>query len=188
MNRIVRLGAGSLALAGLLTTAAAAQSLGDYARQQRALKPATPASVKVYTNDNLPTTGMISEVGQPAPPPPAPFSPREAAAAVRAEKQAAEQRTQEEKEWKAKFADQKRTIARLQQEVDTMTRESALRKFQDRANTNAQMYGSAQLAASEQADQAAIAEKQQALDAAKQKLEDMKEELRKASLPAEWAN
>lgn len=191
MKRTVRRGIGLLALSGLLLAPAAAQSLGEYARQQRAKKPPTTQAVKEFTNDNLPTSGTLSEVGQPAPPappPPEPLSPKAAAAAQKDEREKAEAQKNLETQWKAKFAEQKRNIARLQREVDTLTRESNLRRFQNRADTNAQIYQSGQLAATEQQDQAAIAEKQQALDAAKQKLEDMKEELRKGGLPAEWAD
>jgi len=187
MKRTLRLGIELLALAGLLATAAAAQSLGEYARQQRAQKPATPADAKVYTNDNLPTSGMISEVGQLEPPPPAPLSPKQAAAAQKAEQQKADAQKALETEWKAKFAEQKRNVAQLQRELDILVRENNLRQLAAFKNSAQQSSGAAELAAADQRAQAEIAEKQQALDDAKEKLETMKNELRQAGLPASWA-
>ena len=185
MKRTVRSGICLLALAGLLATVAAAQSLGDYARQQRAKKPAAPAGAKVYTNDNLPTSGILSEVGQLAPAP-EPVSPKAAAAAQKVEQEKAEEQKNLEAQWRAKVTEQKRNIAQIQRELDIFVRESKLRQIANGSDTAAQMYQAGRLREAEQKDQAEVAEKQQALDAAKQKLEDMKDELRKAGLPASW--
>jgi hypothetical protein len=167
---------GLLALAGLLATSAAAQSLGDYARQQRTQKPATPAGAKVYTNDNLPTAGTISQVGQPAPSP-EPVSPKAAAAAEKAEQKKAEDQKKQEAEWRAKFAEQNKNIKQLQRDLEILIRENKLRLHGNYGIT----------AAADQSYQAEIAEKQQALDEAKQKLEKMKDDLRRDGLPASWA-
>lgn len=185
MRRTFRSGMGLLAIAGLLATAAAAQSLGDYARQQRALKPPTPASAKVYTNDNLPTSGTLSEVTQPAPSP-SPASARAAAMAEKGEQKKAEDQKKLEAEWRGKFAEQKKNIAQLQRELDTLVRGNKLRQAAYQHDAVAQMHP-AEFAEANQKDQVDIAAKQQALDDAKQKLEDMTEELRKAGLPGSWA-
>lgn len=187
MKRTIRSGIGLLALAGLLAAAAAAQSLGEYARRQRALKPATPAGARVYTNDNLPTSGAISEVGRLAPPPPPPLSPQAAAAEQRAEQQKAEEQKRQEAEWRGKFAEQKKLVERLERELDVVVRESKLRLNAHRSDANAQLSQSAQMAEAEKKDQAEVAAKQQALDEAKQKLEKMKDDLRAAGLPSAWA-
>jgi len=190
MKRTLRLGMALLVLAGLLTTVAAAQSLGEYARQQRAKKPATPAGAagaKVYTNDNLPTSGGLSEVGRLEPPPPPPLSPQAAAAEQRAVQKKAEEQKSLETEWRAKVTEQKKIVERLERELDISVRESKLRQIANRSDTAAQLSRPGQLAETERKDQADVAEKQQALDAAKQKLESMKEELRQAGLPAAWA-
>ena len=185
MKRTVRSGIGLLALAGLLATVAAAQSLGEYARRQRAMKPATPAA-KVYTNDNLPTSGSMSEVSRLVPPPPPPLSPQAAAAEQRAEQQKAEERKSLEAEWRGRFAEQKKNVAQLQRELDILIREDRLRQSAFSVSPE-RLQGSAQFAQDEQRYQAEIADKRQALDEAKQKLEKMKDELRQANLPASWA-
>jgi DNA repair exonuclease SbcCD ATPase subunit len=187
MKRTLRSGIGLLALAGLLATAAAAQSLGEYARQQRAQKPATPAGAKVYTNDNLPTSGGLSEVGRLEPPPPPPLSPRAAAAEQRAVQKKAEEQKSLEVEWRAKFTEQKKNIAQMQRQLDLFVRENLLRQAAYSANTAERLQHAPQFAEADQRYQAEITEKQQALDEAKQKLENMKDELRKADLPGSWA-
>lgn len=188
MKSTVRAGMGVLALAGLLAAPAAAQSLGEYARQQRAKKPPSSESVKEYTNDNLPTSGTISEIGQPEPPPPAPLSPKAAAAAQKDQQQKAAEQKNLEVQWRAKLAEQKRNIAQLQRELDTLVRENKLRQAAFKNNTAQQAYGAAEFNAADQKYQAEIAEKQQTLDAAKEKLETMKNELRQAGLPATLAD
>lgn len=187
MKSTVRAGVGVLALAGLLAAPAAAQSLGEYARQQRAKKPPSSESVKEYTNDNLPTSGMISEVGQVAPAP-EPVSPKDAAKAQKAEQQKAAEQKNLEAQWRAKLAEQKRNIAQMQRELDTLVRENKLRQAAFKNNTAQQAYGAAEFTAADQKYQAEITEKQQALDAAKEKLEAMKNELRQAGLPATLAD
>lgn len=187
MKSTVRAGIGVLALAGLLTAPAAAQSLGEYARQQRAKKPPAGESVKEYTNDNLPTSGALSEVGQLAPAP-EPVSPKAAAAAQKDQQQKAAEQKNLEVLWRAKLAEQKRNIAQVQRELDTLVRENKLRQAAFKNNTAQQAYGAAEFAASDQKYQAEITEKQQTLDAAKEKLEAMKNELRQAGLPASLAD
>ena len=186
MKRTFQLGIGLLALAGLLATAAAGQSLGDYARQQRAKKGPAAEGVKEYTNDNLPTSGALSEVGQPAPPPPAPLSPKAAAAAEKAEKASAEERKKLEAEWRAKFAEQKKNIAQMERELEVLIRENKLRQAAYSVSPD-RLQGSTRFAQDDQKYQSEIDAKRQGLEEAKQKLEDMKEDLRKAGLPASWA-
>ena len=186
MKRTLRSVVGVLAMAGLLATVAAAQSLGDYARQQRAQKPATPAGAKVFTNDNLPTSGMISEVGR-LDPTPAPISPKAAAAAQAAEQKKADEMKDLETQWRARFKEQKANIAQIQRDLDILVRENRLRQAAYKNSTAQQAYGASEFAASDQKYQAEIADKQQTLDDGKQKLEQMKDQLRQAGLPAAWA-
>ena len=185
MKRTFLLSIGLLALAGLLTTAAA-QSLGEYARQQRAKKGPAPEGVKEYTNDNLPASGRLSEVGQ-VEPAPAPVSARAAAAAERAEKASAEESKRLEGEWRAKFAEQKKKIAQMQREQDVLIRENKLRQAAHYGNAAGLMQPSKQFAEDDLKYQNEINEKQKGIEEAKQKLEDMREQLRKAGLPGSWA-
>jgi len=162
-------------LAGLLAAAAGAQSLGEYARQQRAKKPATPAGAKVYTNDNLPTSGGLSQASAAS----SAASPTAATAAESEEKK--EDRGKQEAEWRAKFKEQKERIALLEREL-------ALRKGENQTQNVRYLMIYPQMAKDFDKNQKEIKEKQKELDDAKQRLEDMKDELRKAGLPASWAD
>ncbi|HXE90139.1 MAG TPA: hypothetical protein VNK82_04160 [Terriglobales bacterium] len=176
----------SLAVVGLFVgSALAQQSLGDIARQERQKKRPPAPSAKVYTNENLPTTTTISEVG------PAPAAPaaREAASPAAAAAQAApsgEDQAKQEAEWKKRFQEQKDAIALLERELDVLKRENKLRAATFYADAGNRLRDEAKYAAEDRKYQAQTAEKEQQLAAAKQKLEDMREELRKAGLPASW--
>ena len=187
MKRTWRFGIGLLALAGLLTATAAAQSLGDYARQQRAKKPPTSEGVKEYTNDNLPTSGGLSTSSPGAG---APDSTSASASASKSKADAAAQKDtgKLEADWRAKFAKQKSEISQLQRELDVATKERNLMVADYYRRPAENLQRSKTFAETDQKNQAEIAEKKQALADAQQKLEDMKEELRKAGLPGSWAD
>ena len=184
MKPALRIGIGLLSLAGLWTATVAAQSLGDYARQQRAQKPSAPVNVKVYTNDNLPTSGALSEVGQLTPPP----SAKASAAAEKADQKQAEDRTKLETEWRAKFAEQKQSIALVERELAMAELQRSQAVGDHYGNGYNLLVANPQYAASVQKADNTIKEKQKALADAKQKLEDMQEQLRKAGLPSSWAD
>ena len=188
MKRTLQAAISLLALAGLLTASAAAQSLGEYARQQRAQKGPAPAEVKEYTNDNLPASGGLSTVGSASP---ASASTSAGAAGSKSDASSEKDRAKLEAEWKAKFADQKNVIATLQQEVDVAARENNNRQAQMQNNTydlGARLRNPVLIAAENQKYQDEINGKKRDLEAAKQKLEDMKDGLRKAGLPNTWAD
>ena len=182
-----------LALAGLLTATAAAQSLGDYARQQRAKKGPAPAGVKEYTNDNLPTSGGLGTVSSsPAASANSASSGTSASAAkATGDADSGKERSKLEAEWRAKFTEQKSVIATLQRELDVAERENNSRQAQ--TQTNSQDLGSrlrnpVLWAAENKKYQDEVDGKKKDLEAAKQKLEDMKDDLRKAGLPNTWAD
>ena len=187
MKRTLQATIGWVALAGLLAAPAAAQSLGDYARQQRAKKPPTTEGVKEYTNDNLPTSGgALSTVGQASA---APTST--GAGSSKADADPAKDRTKQEAEWRAKFAAQKDGIAKLEREIGVAERENSSRQAQ--TQTTSQDLGSrlrnpVLWAAENKKYQDEIDGKKKELAEAKQKLEDMKDDLRKAGLPNSWAD
>jgi len=187
MKRTLQATMGGVVLAGLLAAPAAAQSLGEYARQQRAKKPPTTEGVKEYTNDNLPTSGgALSTVGQSSA---APAST--GAGSSKAEADSAQDRSKQEAEWRAKFAEQKNVIAKLQRELDVAVRENNSRQAQ--TQTTSQDLGSRLrnpvLWASENKKyQDEVDGKKKELEEARQKLEDMKDDLRKAGLPNTWAD
>jgi Skp family chaperone for outer membrane proteins len=181
-----------LSLAGLLTATAAAQSLGEYARQQRAKKGPTPASVKEYTNDNLPASGGLGTVSSSrAATANSGSSATSSAAKGTGDADSDKERSKLEAEWRAKFAEQKTLIATLQRELDVAMRENNSRQAQ--TQTNSQDLGSrlrnpVLWAAENKRYQDEVDGKKKDLEAAKQKLEDMKDDLRKAGLPNTWAD
>jgi hypothetical protein len=182
-----------LALAGLLTGTSAAQSLGDYARQQRAKKGPAPAEVKEYTNDNLPTSGGLgaSSASSATTANSASSATSTSAAKATGDADSEKDKAKLESEWKDKIAKQKNEINQLQRELDVADRENNSRQAQ--TQTNSQDLGSRLrnpvLWASENKKyQDELEGKKKDLEAAKQKLEDMKDALRKAGLPNTWAD
>ncbi|HSA92727.1 MAG TPA: hypothetical protein VLE48_06925 [Terriglobales bacterium] len=176
----------SLSVAALLAgSALAQQSLGELAREQRQKKRPSAPSAKVYTNENLPTTTTISEVGAT----PEASTSRESAAPGAGAAEAApsaDDQAQQEAEWKKRFSEQKDAIALLERELDVLERENKLRAATYYADAGNRLRDEAKYAADDRKYQADTAEKKQRIADAKQKLEDMREELRKAGLPASW--
>jgi hypothetical protein len=165
------------ALLALAALSANAQSLADAARRNRMNKPAAPASQKVYTNDNLPTSGALSITSPAAAEPPSSAAPERPATApkdAKAEAQAKADRDKLEAEWRGRFKKQRAAIVLLEREIAALDRELKLRPVGVACS-----YGSLC------ADKAA---QEQQLQQEKQKLEDMKDELRKAELPDSWAD
>ena len=187
MKRTLQAALTLLALLGWLASGAAAQSLGEYARQQRAKKGPALADVKEYTNDNLPTSGALST----ARPASAGDSGSASAAKGKADGEAEKDRAQLEKEWRDKFAEQKSVIATLERELDVAQRENNNRQAQAQVNTydvGARLRNPVLFAADNKKYQDEIEGKKKDLEAARQKLEDMKDDLHKAGLPNTWAN
>ncbi len=189
-------------LAGMLVTLAGAQSepLGDYARTVR--KTEKPASAKKYDNDNLPASDKISivgnatdsagsEDGNPAPDAnsakgeesstaTAPASP-----AQDAEKKADSSDSQKANdEWKKKFAEQQGKVDLLSRELDVTQREYRLRAAAFYADAGNRLRGSGTWDKEDTKYKQDIAQKQKAVDDAKKALDDLKEQARKAGVPA----
>ena len=180
-----------LGLAGLLAATCAAQSLGEYARQQRAKKGPAPADVKEYTNDNLPTSSGLSTSNASSATTPDSASASASADKSKGDADSAEDKAKVEKEWRDKFAEQKNVIATLEQELNVATLENNNRQAQMQYNTydvGARLRNPVLIASENQKYQDEINGKKKDLEAAKQKLEDMKDDLRKARLPSAWAN
>ncbi len=176
-------------------TTTAGPSLGDYARQIRKSTP--PTTPKVFDNDNLPTNDKLSIVGA-APAAEAPVDAKAQSDANAENKPAAakpagptpeENQAAKEALWK-QWGDK---VKSQQDQIDLLTRELNVlqREYQIRA---AAMYGDAGNRLRNQADwdkqdaqyKQQIADKQKAVDDAKQKLEDMQEEARKAGVPSSY--
>ena len=177
----------------------AGQSLGDYARQVRKEPDAKPKK-KVFDNDNLPKEDKLSVVGN-APAPgaeaaaPAESKPAETANAAPAKAEAGAppadtskmDQAQKEaawKQWGDRLKAQQETIDLLTRELDVAQREYQIRAAAMYGDVGNRLRNSADWDKQDAQYKQQIADKQKALDDAKQKLEDLREEARKAGVPS----
>lgn len=182
------------------------QSLGDYARQVRKA-PEASSKPKVFDNDNLPRTDKLSIVGNaPAPPasqanPGEPTKNAEAAPAAETkegtEPKAAESATKAPakapsdeatrqaavKQWTEKVDAQKAQIDLLSRELDVLQREYQLRAAAMYADAGNRLRNQADWDKQDTQYKQQIADKQKTIEDAKQKLEEMQDEARKAGMP-----
>ncbi len=207
MKRIAYVWLAGIILAGMLVTLAGAQSqsLGDYARAARKDKDKDKKQpvAKQFDNDNLPKTDKLSIVGNALPQPTeeakesAPQEGDHAKAAAQtgkgaqtdksaetAPKDATAEREKTYKEWQQKIADQRKQIDLLSRELDVMQREYRLRAAAFYADAGNRLRNQADWDKEDAAYKQKIAEKQKAVDAAKQHLDDLQEQARKAGVPA----
>jgi len=177
-------------LLGLVTLGVAQQSdsLGDYARTIR--KDKKPTVAKQYDNDNLPREDKLSVVGN-ATEPAAPQAGQGNAQANKESKegevkpgQTKEERQQAYDEWKSKISAQKDKIDLLSRELDVLQREYRLRAAAFYADAGNRLRGSANWDKEDAQYKQQIDDKQKAVDSAKQELDDMQEQARKAGAPA----
>jgi hypothetical protein len=165
-------------------------SLGDYARKVRK-DPAAKAKPKVFDNDNLPTNDKLSVVG-PAPTADASTTPaaadaKDKDAAAKPASAADDEQAKKKalaKGWQDKISSQKDAIDLASRELDVTQREYQLRAAAMYADVGNRMRNATQWDKEEADYKQKIADKQKALDDAKQKLEDMKEDARKAGVPS----
>jgi hypothetical protein len=165
----------------LLATVVSAQSLGEAARKNRSQKKRVAA--RVYTDEDLASNVTYNNGAASGP--------------VDAEKSATDGEKKEadssappdaqEKvaaDWKAQFAEQKNSISLLEREVDVLQREYRQRIALYYADAGNQLRDSKAWAEEQRKYDGNITAKQQELSEARQRLEDMKEEARKAGMPS----
>jgi hypothetical protein len=191
-----------LALAQTTTPQQGQSSLGDYARQVHK-DPAVKSKPKVFDNDNLPKDDKLSIVGPAAEVPaegvaaqgdkapaadskeaaPADAKKAEGTKPVSADEEQAKKSTAW-KDWQDKLSAQKNQIDLASRELDVLQREYQLRAAAMYADVGNRMRNSAQWDKEEADYKQKIADKQKAVDEAKQKLTDLEEDARKAGVPA----
>ena len=175
-----------LAIATLLLlgiSGAAAQSLGDYARAVRKNKSETSSPSHHYDNDNLPTDQVLSVVG----PPVAGNSNAGNANSAQVTRQgnpaaAAAEREKAAEEWKKKLDLQREKIDSLNHELDLNQREYRLRAAAMYSDAGNRLRNVAQWDKEDAQFKSDIEGKQKALDAARQELDQMQEDARKAGI------
>jgi hypothetical protein len=157
---------------------AAQQSLGDVARTARKNKAEqTPAS-RHFDNDNLPTSEGLSVVG---PTPAADAKAGTETKEVTTTDTSAAQRQKAADEWKDKIDKQKAKIDSLNHEVDLDQREIRLRQAALYADPTLRSRN-LQWDKDDAQYQTDLANKQKDIDAARQSLDQMQEEARKAGV------
>ena len=174
----------AIAIASAFAVPAYAQSLGEQAREARAAKPEA-SQAKVYTNENIPTSGGITVVGAPAPAASATTTTTAKATGSAPATSAAppvEDPSKAADKIKEDVQKQKEEISRLERELDIATREWKLQQAAFYADAGNQLRDPAAWAERERKYNDETKQKQQALADAKQKLDDLQEQARKSGL------
>ena len=177
-----------VAIASAMAVCAQAQSLGEQARENRASKPEVPQT-KVFTNDNLPTSGGVTVVGSAVPDASVATAASNTGkatgtAAGGSAAPAAEDPAKAAAKLKEDVEKQKDEISRLERELDVATREWKLQQATYYADAGNQLRDPAAFAERERKFNDETKQKQQAIADAKQKLDDMQEQARKSGLPS----
>lgn len=180
-NSIVR--AASIAICLLLFSAAAIaqQSLGEAARQARKNKPAEP-STRVITNEDIGAPPARSETSTETSSSSTATSTTNpgATAAKPNGPSSADEQAKLDQQWKEKFSAQKDKVALLERELDVLQRENKLRAAALYGDAGNRLRNPQQYAEDDRKYRDQVAAKQKAIDEAKSKLNDMRDEARKA--------
>lgn len=183
------------------------QSLGDYARHVRK-GPENSGKPKVFDNDNLPKTDKLSVVGTEKAPATAETSTEAKAAnapnataapagtetkpasADKAAASATGKAPEDEatklaawKQWGEKIKAQQQQIDLLSREFDVLQREYQIRAAAMYADAGNRMRNQADWDKQDAQYKQQIADKQKAIDEAKQKLDDLRDQARRAGVP-----
>ncbi len=191
MKRMAWMAIGVALLLGV--SGAAAQSLGDVARTNRKgkLQQTSATSTHHFDNDNLPKDDHLSVVGpgdansqaaaangQTA------ASPAAASAPAKDTKTELADRDKANTEWQAKLEEQKTKIAALNHELELTQREYRLKAVAMYSDAGNRMRNSAEWDKEDRDYKQQIDDKQKSVDAAKQELDKMMEDARKAGVPS----
>lgn len=188
--------------AALLLTAsgATAQSLGDVARSNRKgkLQQTSASTTHHFDNDNLPKEDHLNVVG-----PAADTNSQAAAASSQASmpsgvtlagttpaqqatnpKATQADRAKSNAEWQTKLEEQKAKIAALSHELELTQREYRLKAVAMYSDAGNRLRNSTEWDKEDREYKQQLDEKQKAVDAAKQDLDKMSEDARKAGVPS----
>jgi hypothetical protein len=187
-------------LVPLATAAPQSQSLGDYARAVR--KDKKPSTPKQYDNDNLPVNEKLSVVGNTSADASVPSgdaktskdgdqpgndSDGKTADQKKLEPKADETPEQREARyngWKENISKEKGEMDHASKELDLLQREYRLRAAAFYGDAGVRLRNSAEWDKENAQYQQQIADKQKDVEAAKQKIEDLQDQARKAGVPS----
>jgi len=209
MKRITHVWIAGMVLAGMMASFAGAQNsttqqqpLGDYARAVRKDKKA--ASAKEFDNDNLPMNDKLSVVGNPTASGDSQAGSGDQSqsaasggqGAGQSDKKAddkpggikpgesAEDRQKTYDDWKDRIAAQKAKMDLAARELDVEQREYQLRAAAMYADAGNRLRNEGTWDKEDADYKKKIDEKKKAADAAKQELDDLQEDARKAGIPS----
>lgn len=187
-------------------SASSGQSLGDYAKQVRKTPTVSKAQPKVFDNDNLPKGDKLSIVGKVAPPAKAENEEKPANASAEEPKpgEAGKPATGEKpsenapakaqgdgaskqtawKQWDDKIKAQQDQIDLITRELDVVQREYQIRAAAMYADAGNRLRNSGDWDKQDAQYKQQIADKQKSLDDAKAKMEELREQARKAGAPS----
>lgn len=177
MKNMKHMAIGTLLLLGI--SGASAQSLGDYAKAVRKNKAEPSATSRHYDNDNLPTNDSLSVVG---PPPAGDASSSQTAGSAAEPNPAAAEHQKAANEWNDRIDKQKVKVDSLNHELDLAQRESRLHEVALAADAATRPGTAADWGKEREQNKSNIEEKQKALDAARQELDEMQEQAHKAGI------
>lgn len=154
-------------------------SIADLARQTRQQK-GTPR--RTFTNDDLPHSGVVNVGGNSSAPDVSdkPASDEMKPAPGQQKGNAASTQKNPANEWQSKIAEQKKQVADLEHEIDLMQREEQLRVAQLYWDAGNRLRDDKKWNEDEQKYKDTLAEKNDKLTAAREKLDQMQEDARKA--------
>lgn len=171
----------ALVLAGTL---AAAQSLGEYARTARKNKRGGVTASHHYDNDNMPTSDQLNIVG-PAPQQVEEKAPATAATGTDTQKGDKADKTDKAKaaqDMRDKLEKQKEKVADLNHQLDLEQRENKLKSAAYYSDAGTRLRNAAQFDKQQAEYRSDVESKQKAIDTARQELDQMREDARKAGV------
>lgn len=165
------------------TPAPPVDSLAEAARKARAADKKAPKAARVFTNDNIPSAGGVSEVGVAS----QPSSDSGTAPDAQAKGAAKTGSAKDEAGWRARFAQLRHKLEQDQAELDIMQRELGVLNVQYYSDPNKAMQQ--QLSRDDINKKTDAIEKKKAQVAADQQaISDAEDDLRKAGGDPGWAN
>ena len=165
----------------LVTSAAAQTTVADVAREYRKGKS---SNARVMTNESLALKSASSDSSMVAASSGSAASQPEAKPADKAVDDTAEGKQKLAEEFKGKIEAKKSEIAQLQRELDVSVRENKLRAATFYADAGNRLRDSQKYADDDKKYQAELAQKQRAIADAQQALEKVRDEARRAGVPA----
>jgi hypothetical protein len=185
----------ALLVGGVCLPASAQEgSLADAARKAREHKKEAPKARRVFSNDDIPsrgagvsTVGTAAQAGSSTTPDGAAGTTAATGDTTATPDDKAKASADDEAKWRKKFGELRAKIATTEKEIDVMQRELNLNQQQYYSDPNVAMRQ--QYSRSDINDgKKAIDTKKAELEALKQQLAELQDDLRRAGAPSSWAS